>query len=220
MKSIRVDIVSDVVCPWCIVGLRQLQVATDATGIDVDVHWHPFELNPQMPEDGQNLQEHMCTKYGTTVEQSNDARQRLTAIGKELDFSFQFGEQSRMVNTFKAHQLLHWAKLQGQEHTLKLALFSAYFTEQQDINDSGVLLDVVESLDMNRSDAMAVLNEGRHEDDVRREQQLWTSRGITGVPAMVFNEKYLVTGAQGYENYTEILKQITRENETEVAASE
>ena len=211
---------SDVVCPWCIVGLRQLQVATDATGINVDVHWHPFELNPQMPDDGQNLQEHMCTKYGTTVEQSNEARERLTTIGKELDFSFRFGEQSRMVNTFKAHQLLHWANLQGREHTLKLALFDAYFTRQRDINDAEVLLEVVESLQMDRDDASAVLTDGRHQEDVRREQQLWTSRGVTGVPAMVFSEKYLVTGAQGSENYAEILKKVSAENDAEVAVNE
>ena len=205
MSSIRVDIVSDVVCPWCIVGLRQLQIAVDNTGIEIDVHWHPFELNPRMSDVGQNLREHICEKYGTSVEQSIEARQRLTAVGKDLGFDFQFGDQSRMVNTFKAHQLLHWANLKGQEHALKLALFSAYFTEQLDINDSGVLLGVVESIGLDVEEAKSVLADGLYQDDVRSEQQMWISRGITGVPAMVFNDQYLVTGAQGVENYTEIL---------------
>jgi predicted DsbA family dithiol-disulfide isomerase len=212
VSSIRVDIVSDVVCPWCIVGLRQLQIAVDTTGIDIDVHWHPFELNPQMPDSGQNLQEHICEKYGTTIQQSNENRQRLTTIGADLGISFQFGEQSRMANTFKAHQLLHWANLQGQEHALKMALFSAYFTEQLDINDSEILLTVVESIGLDKDEAKAVLDDGRHQADVREEQQSWTSRGVTGVPAMVFNEQYLVTGAQGTESYSQILTKIVSES--------
>lgn len=208
MSSIRVDIVSDVVCPWCIVGLRQLQVAQEATGHEIDIHWHPFELNPQMSNSGQNLREHICEKYGTTVEQSDEARQRLTAIGEDLGFSFQFAEQSRMVNTFKAHQLIHWANSQDRAHALKSALFSAYFTEQLDINDSDVLLGVVESIGLHVEEASSVLADGLYQDDVRSEQQIWTSRGISGVPAMVFNDQYLVTGAQGVENYTEILNKI------------
>jgi predicted DsbA family dithiol-disulfide isomerase len=212
VSSIRVDIVSDIVCPWCIVGLRQLQIAVETTGIEIDIHWHPFELNPQMPDVGQSLREHICEKYGTTIQQSNENRLRLTTIGADLGFAFQFVDQSRMVNTFKAHQLLHWANLQGQEHALKLALFSAYFTEQVDINDSEVLLSVVESIGLDREEAKAVLGDGRHQDDVRSEQQIWTSRGITGVPAMVFNEQYLVTGAQGIENYTQILEKIVSDS--------
>ena len=212
MSSIRVDIVSDVVCPWCIVGLRQLQNAADNTGISIDVHWHPFELNPQMPETGQDLQEHICEKYGTTVEQSTENRQRLSTLGTELWFSFRYDENSRMVNTFKAHQLLHWAKLQGQEHELKLALFSAYFTEQKDVNDSEVLLSVVDSVGLDQNEASAVLADGRYQSDVRREQQLWTGRGVSGVPAMVFSEKYLVTGAQGSDYYSEVLNKIAADD--------
>lgn len=212
MSSIRVDIVSDVVCPWCIVGLRQLQRAVDTAGIEIDVHWHPFELNPQMPDTGQDLQEHMGEKYGSTKEQSVEARQKLVAIGSELGFTFQYSEHSRIVNTFKAHQLLHWANLQGKKHALKVALFSAYFTEQKDVSNSDVLLAVVDSIGLDKDEASAVLTDGRHKKDVRNEQQLWTSRGISGVPAMVFNEQYLVTGAQGTENYTEILNRIATES--------
>ncbi len=212
MSPIKVDIVSDVVCPWCIVGLRQLQTAVEASGIDIEVHWHPFELNPKMPDVGQNLREHICEKYGTTVEQSIEARQRLTAVGKEVGFNFQFGDQSRMVNTFKAHQLLHWANVKGQENALKLALFSAYFTEQLDINDSGVLISIVESIGLDAEEAKSVLADGLYQDNVRSEQQMWTSRGITGVPAMVFNDEYLVTGAQGVENYTQMLNKIASDD--------
>jgi len=201
-----------VVCPWCIVGFRQLQVAQGATDSDVDVHWHPFELNPQMPDAGQNLKEHICEKYGTSNKQSDEARQRLTTVGKDLGFNFQFNDESRIVNTFKAHQLLHWANQQGKQHALKLALFSAYFTEQLDINDLTVLLAIAESIGLDPGEAKSVLTDGRFQVDVRRGQQLWTGRGITGVPAMVFNDQYLVTGAQGVENYTQMLNKIASES--------
>jgi len=211
MGLIRVDIVSDIVCPWCIVGLKQLQKAVDITGVDIDVHWHPFELNPNMPESGQNLQEHICEKYGSTKEQSQENRQRLTSLGEELGFKFAFDDESRMVNTFKAHQLLHWANLKGQEHAMKLALFSANFTDQLDISKLDVLLTIVESLGLDKEEAKAVLEEAKYQDDVRAAQQTWTHRGITGVPAMVFGDKYLVTGAQGIENYTKLLNQLAGE---------
>ena len=212
MNPIRVDIVSDVVCPWCIVGLRQLQNAADKTGIGIDVHWHPFELNPQMPEAGQNLQEHICEKYGTTVEQNNENRKMLSTLGTELGFSFQYDDNSRMVNTYKAHQLLHWAKLQDQEHVLKQALFTAYFTEQRDVSDTDVLLSVVDSVGLDKDEASSVLNDGRHQSDVRSAQQFWAGQGVSGVPAMVFSEKYLVTGAQGIDYYSEVLNKISAEN--------
>ncbi len=214
MSSVRVDIVSDVVCPWCIVGLRQLQLAADNQACDLQIHWHPFELNPQMPEIGQNLQEHMCEKYGTTVEQSTESRERLTTLGDQLGFAFQFDENSRIVNTFKAHQLIHWAASQSRElgHSLKLALFSAYFTQQLDISDTDVLLGIVSTLKMDLEAAQRVLDDGTHQAVIRNEQKIWTDRGITGVPAMVFNQKYLVSGAQGTENYTEILNKVVLES--------
>jgi len=193
------------------VGLRQLKIAAETLSLEIDVRWHPFELNPQMPDAGQNLQEHICEKYGITPQQSNENRLRLTTIGAELGFTFKFDEHSRMVNTFQAHQLLHWANLNGQKHALKLALFAAYFTEQLDVNDLEVLLTAAESVGLDREEAKTVLSDGRHREAVRSEQEKWTSRGITGVPAMVFNEKYLMTGAQGIENYSQVMTKIVAE---------
>jgi len=118
-KPLRIDIVSDVVCPWCIVGYRQLEQALQATGTDYELFWHPFELNPAMPADGQNLAEHLAEKYGSTAEQSRDNRARLAAVGAELGFAFNFTDDSRMVNTFDAHQLIHWAETQEKAHEVK-----------------------------------------------------------------------------------------------------
>lgn len=209
--EIRIDIVSDVVCPWCIIGFKQLEQAVAESGIGVVVHWHPFELNPQMAEEGENLQEHVATKYGTTPEGSRKARARLTELGASLGFTFDYADDMRMVNTFRAHQLLHWAESLGQGHQMKMALFAAFFTERRDVNDPQVLADVAAGIGLDRAEALAVLADGRFAEDVRTREQFWTSHGIQGVPAMIFDKHYLVSGAQGVENYRAFLAQVAEE---------
>lgn len=213
MTNFKIDIVSDVVCPWCVVGYKQLELALEKCDIDANIHWHPFELNPQMPPAGQLLSEHIAQKYGSSPSESAENRRRLTEIGGTLGFNFNYSDESRMVNTYRAHQLLHWAGKQGLEfeHELKLALFAAYFTDQQNVDSDEVLLACVIVAGLDMQEAQAVLEDGRFETDVRKRQQLWTSRGISGVPAMVFNDKYLVTGAQGVENYLSVIEQIQNE---------
>lgn len=123
---IDIDIVSDVMCPWCIVGFRQLEQALGLTGMGAQVRWHPFELNPDMPPEGQNLAEHIAQKYGASPAQSARNRAQLTAIGQDLGIDFAFSDDSRIVNSFEAHQLLDFALTQGLQHPLKLALFRAH----------------------------------------------------------------------------------------------
>ncbi|NOD87042.1 MULTISPECIES: DsbA family oxidoreductase [unclassified Ruegeria] len=208
---VQIDIVSDVVCPWCIVGFKQLDTALQQMSVLARLRWHPFELNPNMPREGQNLRDHIMEKYGTTAEQSQQARDRLTSIGAELGFTFNFGDESRMVNTFAAHQLLDWAEGQGRQHPLKLALFDAYFTRQKDVSDTEVLLDAVRSVGLDAEAARQALESGKHTGPVREKQQFWTSRGISGVPSMVFGGKYLLTGAQGTETYAQVLQRCLSE---------
>ncbi len=208
---VQIDIVSDIVCPWCIVGFRQLDLALKEQNVLANLRWHPFELNPNMPPEGQNLREHIMEKYGSTVEQSQQARDRLTQIGAELGFTFNFNDDSRMVNTFAAHQLLDWAETQGRQHPLKMALFEAYFTNQQDVSHSEVLLDAAQAAGLDRDAARAALTSGDHIAPVREKQQFWTSRGVSGVPSMVFAGKYLVTGAQGAETYSDLLQRCLTE---------
>lgn len=207
--DLQVDIVSDVVCPWCIVGYKQLEKALASAGVSAEIVWHPFELNPQMGTAGQNLREHISEKYGTTAEQSAQARDRLAALGTELGFPFNFGEDMRMYNTFRSHQLLHWAGTQGRQHDLKMQLFSAFFTHQQNVDDPDTLADAAEEVGLDRNEALAILADGRFADQVRQAEQFWTSRGIQGVPAMIFNQRHLVSGAQGVENYISVLRQLT-----------
>ena len=210
-STIRVDIASDVVCPWCIIGYKQLERALEETGLRAEIHWHPFELNPQMPEEGEDLQQHLAAKYGSTPEDSRKARTRLTAMGAELGFTFDYAEGMNMPNTFRAHQLLHWAATQGRGHDLQMALFAAFFTNRENVNDAEVLADTAAKSGLDREEALAILRDARFAEAVRLAEQSWTTKGIQGVPAMIFNQKYLVTGAQGTENFVSILRQLTQE---------
>lgn len=205
---IRIDIVSDVVCPWCIIGYKQLERALQETKTAADIHWHPFELNPQMAQEGENLREHLAAKYGTTPEGSRRARARLTELGAELGFVFDYTDDMRMVNTFRAHQLLKWAEEHGRGHDLQMALFAAFFAERLDLNDPAVLARVAARIGLDGDEALAVLTDGHYAEDVRQDEQFWISRGIEGVPAMIIDEKYLVVGAQGVDNYRSILEKI------------
>jgi len=207
-QTLRIDIVSDVVCPWCIIGYRQLAKALEATGTTPEIHWHPFELNPDMPAAGQTLRDHVAEKYGTTKEQSEASRSSMTEVGADLGFEFRFADDMRMHNTFNVHQLLHWADQQGRMHDVKQALFTAHFTYRRNLSDDSVLADVAAEVGLERAEALAVLEDQRFATDVRTAEHSWLSKGISGVPAMIFNHRHLVTGAQGVENYTRILEQL------------
>ena len=211
--TLQIDIISDVMCPWCIVGYRQLEQALAQTGVGAFIRWHPFELNPQMGPEGQNLTEHIAEKYGASPEQSAQNRARLTEIGADLGIDFQFTPDSRIVNSFAAHQLLHWAQENNLQHPLKMALFDAHFTQGRDVSDPAVLVDVAEAVGLDRQAAEDVLARGTHADKVRELEGMWTGQGISGVPAMVFEGKYLVTGAQGQDNYRQIIEQIVTEKD-------
>jgi predicted DsbA family dithiol-disulfide isomerase len=207
---LRIDIVSDVMCPWCIIGYRQLAKALAASGTAHEIHWHPFELNPQMPPEGQNTREHIIEKYGSTPEQSEQSRQHMAALGESLGFTFAWTDASRMHNTFNTHQLLHWAEAQGRKHDLKMALFTAHFSDQRNLSDDAVLADIAAEVGLDPDEALAVLDDQRFANDVRNAERFWQQQGISGVPAVVLNRKHLVTGAQGEENYTSILSQLAQ----------
>lgn len=210
-NKLRIDIVSDVVCPWCIIGYRQLERALTETATPYELHWHPFELNPDMAAEGQNLREHLVEKYGLTKEQSEANRTNIAAVGAELGFEFRFSDDMRMHNTFNVHQLLHWAEQQGRKHDLKQALFAAHFTHRKNLSDDTVLANVAAEIGLARDEALAVLEDRRFANDVRISEKFWIDAGIRGVPAIVFNQRHLVTGAQGTENYKQILTQLMQE---------
>ncbi len=210
VQSLQVDIVSDVVCPWCIIGYKQLMLALSSMPgqFDVAIHWHPFELNPQMPEEGQNLREHLAQKYNSSPEQSQMARTRLSTLGESLGFTFDYFDGMRMVNTFRAHQLLHWAGEQGRQTELKLALFEAFFTRREDVNVPGVLATVAARAGLDCAEASLVLSDQRYAGEVRAQQQHWLDQDVHAVPTFVFQEQYIVPGAQEAESFVRLLKKI------------
>ena len=208
---VQIDIISDVMCPWCIVGFKQLEMALAQTGMGARVRWHPFELNPDMPEDGENLGDHISRKYGSTREQSEQNRKQISDLGAALGFAFNFTDDSRIVNSFAAHTLLDFAATKGLQHPLKLALFTAHFTEGRDVSDHTVLLDVAEAVGLDRDQASAALKDTCHGEAVRAQEAVWSQNGISGVPTMIFNEKYLITGAQGPQNYAQMLEKVAAE---------
>lgn len=213
-SPVRIDIVSDVVCPWCIIGYRELQSALSESELTAEIHWHPFELNPQMPEEGENLRSHLAAKYGTTLEGSRAARARLTHIGETLGFEFNYADDMGIYPTFRAHQLLYWAKeTKGWEvqHRLKQALFASYFSHRKNVNDPSVLAERAEHVGLDPKEAIQVLNEQRFAQEVRREERTWVERGVRGVPAIIFDESYLIGGAQGVETYREMLAELAKE---------
>lgn len=200
-SPLRIDIVSDVVCPWCAVGYNQLRVALEQMNQSADIHWHPFQLNPHMPPEGQNLGEHLAEKYGTTPAQSAANRERLTSLAAEVGFEMNFTSQMRMYNTFAAHQLIHWAREHGKETDMKLALLKAYFTDGKDVSNKDTLVAIASDLGLPSDEARAVLEDERFANIVLEHMQFWSNQGITGVPAVVLGSKFLVNGAAGVDHF-------------------
>jgi len=210
--ALKIDFISDVSCPWCIIGLRALDQALEHLGDEVQaqIHFQPFELNPKMVPQGQEIFEHIAEKYGSTREQYQANAENIRQRGAELGFVFKGGER-RIYNTFDAHRLLHWAELEGKQQPLKEALFSAYFSQHADVSSHQVLADVAQKVGLDRMRAEAVLAGGEYAREVRELEQLWVSRGVSSVPTMVFNEQYAVSGGQPVDVFVSAIRQIISE---------
>ena len=218
-RTLHIDFVSDIVCPWCVVGLGGLEAALErlkGEGIEAQVRFQPFELNPQMPPDGENIVEHIGRKYGSTPEQSARNRAMITERAAEAwpGFQMRMGPDSRIWNTFDAHRLLHWAGTVGmaEQRALKAALFTAHFTDGKTMTDAGVLADAAAAAGLSQEEAEAVLAEGRYAAEVRAAEALWVSRGINGVPAVVVEGKWLISGGQPAGVFEEALRGMAAES--------
>ncbi|MEO7433030.1 MAG: DsbA family oxidoreductase [Dokdonella sp.] len=207
---LRIDFVSDVSCPWCAVGLKSLEQAIARVGdeVDVELHFQPFELNPQMPPQGEDATEHLVAKYGSTAEQLARNREAIRARGAELGFVF--NTRDRIYNTFDAHRLLHWAALEGREQELRLkhALLEAYFTDGLDVSSREVLAGIAEKVGMDRARAKSILASDEFVQDVRDQERLYLDRGIHSVPAVIINERQLISGGQPVELFESALRRI------------
>jgi predicted DsbA family dithiol-disulfide isomerase len=212
-KPMKIDFVSDVSCPWCIIGLRGLEqaLANASDVVTAEISFQPFELNPAMPPEGQNIVEHVAEKYGSTPEQSAANREAIRARAAALGFTMAGTDQSRIYNTFDAHRLLHWAELEGRQAALKNGLFEAYFTQGRNPGDQDVLVDVAGRAGLDPVAAREVLASGRYAQEVRDAERLWQGRGISAVPAVIINDRYLISGGQPAEAFEHAIREIAAE---------
>jgi predicted DsbA family dithiol-disulfide isomerase len=210
---LKIDFVSDVSCPWCVIGLRSLEQALERIGdtATADIHFQPFELNPQLPPEGQDIVEHLAQKYGSTRDQLLRNQENIRARGAELGFTFDMAKRSRVYNTFDAHRLLHWAELDGKQLALKRALFAAYFTEGRNPSDREVLIELATQAGLDPAGAREVLESDRYADEVREREQFYGSHGIQAVPSVIVNDKYLIQGGQPAAVFEQALRQIAAE---------
>jgi predicted DsbA family dithiol-disulfide isomerase len=214
MKPMRIDFVSDVVCPWCVIGLKSLEqaLANAADVVVADIHFQPFELNPDMPREGQNVGEHIAQKYGADPERSKGARDLIRSSAAELGFAMNTGAESRIWNTFDCHRLLHWAGLEGRQGELKLALFTVHFSEGRDLGDAEVLVGAAVAAGLDRDAARAVLASGAYINEVRQDEKFWQEQGISAVPAIIIDRKYLISGGQPVAAFEKAIRSIAAEN--------
>ena len=207
----KIDFVSDVACPWCAVGLNALERALENIGpeIEVDLHFQPFELNPTMDAEGADAGDYLKAKYGMGDEQL--ARNRAVIRERGAAVGFEFGDRLRVWNTFDAHRLLHWAGTEGPpgaQRALKHALLQAYHGDGRNPAAFDVLLELADSVGLDREAAREVLASGAYTDEVRAAEQFWQRAGINSVPAVIVNEKHLISGGQPPEVFEKALRQI------------
>lgn len=204
---VKIDFVSDVSCPWCVIGLKSLETALERVReqVSAEVHFQPFELNPKMPAEGQDINEHLTEKYGATPEQSARNREAIRARGEDVGFTFSMDKRGRIYNTFDAHRLLHWAELEGHQAELKLALFQAYFTDGKNPGDHDVLIALAQQVGLDAERARQVLSSDEYASDVREREEFYLQHGINAVPAVIINDRLLISGGQASEVYEEAL---------------
>jgi predicted DsbA family dithiol-disulfide isomerase len=212
-EKIKIDIVSDVVCPWCTIGYKRLEEAINELGIQdqVEIEWQPFELNPTMPAEGQNVQEHIAEKYGATLEQQKESQQQMADAGEELGFTFDYFDEMRMSNTFDAHVLLEYAKEFGKQTELKMTLTKAFFSERKDVSKKDVLKQALLDVGLNVDEALSKLDNTAARSEIVNKENFWKNLGVNSVPTFVFNRKSAVTGAQPVVTFKKVLSELIEE---------
>ena len=211
----KIDFVSDVACPWCAIGLNALEqaLARVAPDIQAQVHFQPFELNPKMAAEGQEIVEPLGQKYGIDAQQIAANTEAIRQRGASVGFTFGIGKRSRIYNTFNAHRLLHWAGLQGEaaQRRLKHSLLKAYFTDGQNPSDNAVLLAAASAAGLDVEAARQVLESDEFAAVVRQAEAFYQQQGIHSVPAVIINDRHLISGGQPVEVFEQALRQIAAE---------
>ena len=212
-RKLKIDFVSDIACPWCAIGLGGLETALERLDgvVEPQLAFHPFELNPDMKAGGENTLEHIVRKYGISADEARTNRERIKERAASAGFSMNTSDASRIYNTFDAHRLLAWAKGEGRQHELKRELFIVNFTDQADPGDRERLVAAAEKAGLDPQAARAVLESDRYAEDVRKEEIHWRNMGINSVPAVIVNDRYLISGGQPPEEFERQLRHIAQE---------
>lgn len=212
-SPVKIDFVSDVVCPWCAVGLYSLLHAIERIGDDlqVEIHFQPFELNPDLPAEGEDIAGHLQRKYGLSAEQLRANSAALVERAAAVGFSIDTDRRTHIYNTFDAHRLLSWAGTQGLDAQLRLkqALLRAYHGEGRNVSAATVLAATAVEAGLDGDQATRILAMGQHGDDVRALERLYRERGITAVPSVIFNDRHLIQGGQPVEVFEQALRQLS-----------
>jgi len=211
-QSITIDFVSDVVCPWCALGVTALEQAIDnlAGEVSVALTFKPFELNPDMPVVGENAVKHLMRKYGRSAEEVAAGKAMQIARGQAIGFKFDLEKRSHFYNTFDAHRLLLWALQEGRQVALKKGLLRAYFTDGQNPSDQETLVRLAAEAGLDSARAREVLVSGEFAKEVRELEEFYRERGINSVPAMILDGRHLVSGSQSVEYYEQMLRQMAK----------
>jgi predicted DsbA family dithiol-disulfide isomerase len=214
---IRIDFVSDVSCPWCAIGLKSLEDALARLGeqVTAEVHIQPFELNSEMPAEGQDIGKHLMEKYDLTPEQYQQNTEALRVRGAGVGFVFRTDKRSRIYNTFDAHRLLHWAGLEGRQLELKHALFQAYFTDGEDPSSHETLAGLAEKVGLDATRAREILSSDEYAKEVRERERFYLEQGIHAVPSVIINERHLIRGAQSADAFAQALRNIAATQQPE-----
>ena len=210
-KPLKIDFVSDVACPWCAVGLASLERAIERIGDDLpkpELHFQPFELNPQMGPEGADPTEYLRKKYGSTPAQQAASRDAIRQRGADVGFTFRKEGRARIHNTFDAHRLLHWARLEGRQAALKKGLLKAYFTDGESIGAHASLVKIATDAGLDGERAQRILASDEYAADVRAQEQFYLGQGINSVPAIIINDRHLIAGGQPPEVFEQALRKI------------
>ena len=212
-QTLRIDFVSDIACPWCAIGLTSLKQALEQLGdeVEAEIVVRPFELNPDMPPEGQTLLDYASKKHGSTATQVAERQVLIRERGASAGFAF--APRTHVYNTFDGHRLLHWAGTQGKKLPLKEALLQAYHGNGKDPSNHEVLLEAAQSVGLDATQGRRVLESGEYGDEVRAEVAEFQSMGINSVPSIIFDNRYLVSGGQPAEAFLQIVREVLAKRE-------
>ncbi|MDI9244737.1 DsbA family oxidoreductase [Marinobacter sp. CHS3-4] len=213
MTELKLDIVSDIACPWCAIGYARLQKAMEAlqNEVDFEIQWHAFELNPDPAAEAEPILPALAKKYGRSEQEMEEAQSQMIAIATDLGLNFEKMQQRYTRNTFDAHRLVKWAEEQGKQTAMKLACFDAYFGDAANISDPEVLADCAENAGLDGNQARDILSSDLYAEAVRQDEAKYQQAGVSAVPAFIVNEKYLISGAQEPETLIQAFREISQE---------